>query len=266
MGATMGGLLLALAPPLSSGYSLHGLNSLSRSCSRARPAHACAAATDVEAPPPSAPSEALVSSAILPMQPGPAQVNPPGCPNCESQWLSRSKETEAAEQIRLAEIRTSDHIKYLNEIYEYAQHMNDTQRQELALKPDTELRKFMIDCSTAPSPLMESVYNATMERVPYEQACYICGPEQAMLLRTLVGLSRPRHCLDIGCFKTFCDKKLSAKHFRPRQHAKHFCSARTCKRQAIRAQQCNCSALQNAVNVELTQHGVKTMGIAHRFA
>ena len=169
MGATMGGLLLALAPPLSSGYSLHALNSLSRSCSRARPAHACAAATGVEAPPPSAPSEALVSSAILPMQPGPAQVNPPGCPNCESEWLSRSKETEAAEQIRLSEIRTSDHNKYLNEIYEYAQHMNDTQRQELALKPDTELRKFMIDCSTAPSPLMETVYNATMERVPYEQ-------------------------------------------------------------------------------------------------
>jgi len=39
-----------------------------------------------------------------------------------------------------------------------------------------------------------------MQRVPYEQACYICGPEQAMLLRTLVGLARPRHCLDIGSF------------------------------------------------------------------
>merc|ERR1712224_411655 len=38
------------------------------------------------------------------------------------------------------------------------------------------------------------------EVLPYEQACYICGPEQAMLLRTLVGLARPRRALDIGSF------------------------------------------------------------------
>jgi len=39
--------------------------------------------------------------------------------------------------------------------------------------------------------------------LPYEQACYICGPEQAMLLRTLVALSQPRQCLDVGCFSGY---------------------------------------------------------------
>jgi len=85
-------------------------------------------------------------------------------------------------------------------MWEYAQRMNDTQRQELALDPDVELRNFIINSCTPPTHLMESVYNATMQRVPYEQACYICGPEQAMLLRTLVGLARPRAALDIGSF------------------------------------------------------------------
>ena len=47
--------------------------------------------------------------------------------------------------------------------------MNDTQRQEVALIPDTMLRNFVIKSSTPPSPLMETVYNKTMERVPYEQ-------------------------------------------------------------------------------------------------
>ena len=128
------------------------------------------------------------------------RVFPSGCSSCEAEWLTRSKEAEGEERMRLSRIREDNHSQLSYEIWEYAQRMNDTQRQELALEPDVQLRNFIIDGCTAPTPLMETVYNATMTRVPYEQACYICGPEQAMLLRTLVGLARPRRCLDIGSF------------------------------------------------------------------
>ena len=82
--------------------------------------------------------------------------------------------------------------------------------QELALDPDVELRNFIINSCTPPTPLMETVYNATMTRVPYEMACYICGPEQAMLLRTLVGLARPRRALDIGSFTGYASSAIVA--------------------------------------------------------
>jgi predicted O-methyltransferase YrrM len=128
------------------------------------------------------------------------RVNPAGCASCESEWLASSKQAEGDEQQRLAQLRVDNMSGLSHEIWEYGMRMNDTQRQELALTPDVELRNFIINSCTPPTPLMESVYNATMTRVPYEQACYICGPEQAMLLRTLVGLARPRRALDIGSF------------------------------------------------------------------
>ena len=134
------------------------------------------------------------------LAPPEAQVLPAGCPSCEDEWLKRSKETEASEKERLASLRADDMNTYLSDIWDYAQRMNDTQRQELALTPDTMLRSFIIDSSTPPTKLLEHVYNATMGRVPYEQACYICGPEQALLLRTLVALAHPRRCLDVGSF------------------------------------------------------------------
>ena len=56
------------------------------------------------------------------------------------------------------------------DIWDYAQRMNDTQRQEVALIPDTSLRNFVIKSSTPPTLLMETTYNNTMKRVPYEQA------------------------------------------------------------------------------------------------
>ena len=140
-----------------------------------------------------APAEAVPQEA-------PPPVYPAGCPSCEEEWLSRSKAAEADEQIRLRDLRVGNMSQFSYEMWEYAQRMNDTQRQELALDPDVELRNFIINSCTPPTPLMESVYNATMNRVPYEMACYICGPEQAMLLRTLVGLARPRKALDIGSF------------------------------------------------------------------
>merc|ERR1719310_235121 len=110
--------------------------------------------------------------------------------------------------MRLSRIREDNHSQLSYEIWEYAQRMNDTQRQELALEPDVQLRNFIISSCTPPTPLMETVYNATMARVPYEQACYICGPEQAMLLRTLVGLARPRKALDIGSFTGYASSAI----------------------------------------------------------
>ena len=142
----------------------------------------------------------VASPPELTMEEQPPAVYPAGCPSCELDWLSRSKEAEAEEQQRLAALRLSNMSGFSYEMWEYAQRMNDTQRQELALDPDVMLRNFIISSCTPPTPLMETVYNATMNRVPYEMACYICGPEQAMLLRTLVGLARPRRALDIGSF------------------------------------------------------------------
>jgi len=135
-------------------------------------------------------------------------VYPSGCPSCEADYLARSKEAEQEEQVRLTEVRSANLSAFSYEVWEYAQRMNDTQRQELALDPDVELRNFIINSCTPPTPLMETVYNATMTRVPYEMACYICGPEQAMLLRTLVGLSRPRRALDIGSFTGYASSAI----------------------------------------------------------
>jgi len=163
----------------------------SRRCRSAVSPRACV----TEAPP--APSKVAAADAAAGEQP---RVLPASCPSCEEEWLARSKEAEAEEQVRLAQIRRDNMSQHSYETWEYGQRMNDTQRQELALEPDVGLRNFIIASCTAPTPLMEKVYNATMRRVPYEQACYICGPEQAMLLRTLVGLARPRRALDIGSF------------------------------------------------------------------
>uniref|UniRef100_X5DCN9 Methyltransferase domain-containing protein n=1 Tax=Tisochrysis lutea TaxID=1321669 RepID=X5DCN9_9EUKA len=142
------------------------------------------------------------------MSASPAVVREVGCSSCEAEWVARSKDVEKAEAERLDGLRNSDMRAYVAEIWDYAQHMNDTQRQELALTPDMECRRFVIDSSTPPTPTMERVYNSTMERVPYEQACYICGPEQAMLLRTLVATARPRQALDIGCFTGYASSAI----------------------------------------------------------
>lgn len=128
------------------------------------------------------------------------RVFPNGCASCEADWLSRSKEAEDAEMARLEELRRENLPELGREIWEYGELLNATQRQELALEPDVLLRKFILSSCTPPTPLMERAFAATMQRVPYEQACYVCGPEQAMVLRTLVGLARPRSALDIGSF------------------------------------------------------------------
>jgi len=152
-------------------------------------------------------SAATAATAVAEEAP-PTRVYPSKCESCETEWLARSKDAEAEEMVRLAAVQLENRSQFSYEMFEYAQRMNDTQRQELALEPDVELRNFIIDSCTPPTPLMETVYNATMQRVPYEQACYICGPEQAMLLRTLVGLARPRKALDIGSFTGYASSAI----------------------------------------------------------
>ena len=101
-------------------------------------------------------------------QPAEVRVLPKDCTSCEGVWLERSKEAEYEEQERLLHLRQNNISQHSFEIWEYAQRMNDTQRQELALDPDVLLRNFIIDSCTPPTELMETVYNATMQRVPYE--------------------------------------------------------------------------------------------------
>jgi len=151
---------------------------------------------------------ASVASLAPHAQASDVRVNPAGCASCEDEYLERSKEAESEEQVRLTDVRNANLSQFSFEMWEYAQRMNDTQRQELALDPDVELRNFIINSCTPPTPLMETVYNATMTRVPYEMACYITGPEQAILLRTLVGLSRPRRALDIGSFTGYASSAI----------------------------------------------------------
>ena len=98
------------------------------------------------------------------------RVFPAGCASCEAAWLANSKQTEEEETERLAVLKATNMTEFMADIWDYAQRMNDTQRQEVALIPDTMLRNFVIQSSTPPSPLMENVYNNTMQRVPYEQA------------------------------------------------------------------------------------------------
>lgn len=128
------------------------------------------------------------------------RVLPAGCPSCEADFMERSQEAQKADLDRRAELRTNNMSSFIDEIYEYAMRMNESMRQILMLKTDQELRSYMFNSSTGPTPLMEKVFNTTMLRVPYEVATFICGMDQGMLLRTLVSLSQPRRCLDIGSF------------------------------------------------------------------
>eukprot|EP00965_Chrysotila_dentata_P180509 5959078-Pleurochrysis_carterae.AAC.1 len=73
--------------------------------------------------------EAMGALGMTAMTAMPATVLEPGCVSCENEWLVRSKDTEEAEMLRLAEVRKTNLSQFVREIYDYAQHMNDTQRQ-----------------------------------------------------------------------------------------------------------------------------------------
>ena len=127
-----------------------------------------------------APTRTRQPSMCAPMAPPDelVRVLPADCPSCEADYLVRSKEAELEEQQRLSELRLANLSGFSYEVWEYAQRMNDTQRQEVALDPDVELRNFIINSCTPPTPLMETVYNATMTRVPYEMACASAVPSK----------------------------------------------------------------------------------------
>jgi len=128
------------------------------------------------------------------------RVFPPGCKSCEEQNLEQSAKFEAEEAERLAGMHKANVSDIVEMSYDYGKYLNDSLRHMLALRTDMQLRGFQLDSSTPPTPIMQTVFNATMARVPTEIATYICAPEQAVLLRTLVGLTRPRRLLDVGSF------------------------------------------------------------------
>jgi len=130
----------------------------------------------------------------------PPLVLPADCPSCEEDFLKRSKEFETKEIARLRELAANDREAYLAEVWSYGRLLSDSQRAQLMLGPDVAMRKFILESSTPPTPLMDNVFNSTLQRVHYEDACYLCAPEQATLLRTIAAFVQPRHALDIGSF------------------------------------------------------------------
>jgi predicted O-methyltransferase YrrM len=132
--------------------------------------------------------------------PLPQLVQPADCPSCEQEFLARSKEFEAEELVRLREEAATNLDGFLANVWDYANLLNESQRAQLALGPDVSLRKFILESSTPPTPFMDTVFQATLQRVQYEAACYLCSPEQATLLRAIAAFVQPRHALDIGSF------------------------------------------------------------------
>jgi len=130
----------------------------------------------------------------------PPLVLPADCPSCEEDFLKHSKEFETKEMTRLRELAANDREAYLAEVWSYGRLLSDSQRAQLMLGPDVAMRKFILESSTPPTPLMDNVFNSTLQRVNYEDACYLCAPEQATLLRTIAAFVQPRHALDIGSF------------------------------------------------------------------
>eukprot|EP00306_Pavlova_sp_CCMP459_P024341 CAMPEP_0185556154 /NCGR_PEP_ID=MMETSP1381-20130426/46415_1 /TAXON_ID=298111 /ORGANISM="Pavlova sp., Strain CCMP459" /LENGTH=264 /DNA_ID=CAMNT_0028169517 /DNA_START=15 /DNA_END=806 /DNA_ORIENTATION=+ len=84
------------------------------------------------------------------------------------------------------------------ELRNYVDQINATGPPPLA--PDNELRDIVLRSSTPTSRLLDDIYNYTFRHVPYDDAMYICAPEQAVLLTTLVRLMRAREVLDVGSF------------------------------------------------------------------
>jgi predicted O-methyltransferase YrrM len=68
------------------------------------------------------------------------------------------------------------------------------------LAPDNELRDIVLRSSTPQARLLDDIHNYTFRNVPYEDAMYICAPEQATMLTLLARVMRARECLDIGSF------------------------------------------------------------------
>lgn len=122
---------------------------------------------------------------------------PKGCKSCEELALEENKKREEAEKIHIDRVNAENKTELVTEMWKYGQVLNLT---NIMIKPDMEVRRFLLGSASQLSPLMGKAYRETMERVPYENSWAICAPEQATALRTLTSMVQPRECLDIGSF------------------------------------------------------------------
>mmetsp|Transcript_37419 Transcript_37419/g.87877 ORF Transcript_37419/g.87877 Transcript_37419/m.87877 type:complete len:454 (+) Transcript_37419:1-1362(+) len=116
----------------------------------------------------------------------------------EAIFMEKTKLEEEAEKQRLADLKASNMTGFVEELRKYVDQINATGPPPLA--PDNELRDVVLRSSTPPSRLHDDIYNYTFVNVPYEDAMYICAPEQATLLHLLARTVRAREALDIGSF------------------------------------------------------------------
>lgn len=116
----------------------------------------------------------------------------------EAVFMAKSAADEELEKQRLAELKAANMTAFVWELQKYVDQINATGPPPLA--PDNELRDIVLRSSTPPSRLIDDIYNYTFRNVPYEDAMYICAPEQATLLHLLARLVRARECLDVGSF------------------------------------------------------------------
>lgn len=125
-------------------------------------------------------------------------AGPEGAVDEEAVFMAKTAADEEAEKKRLAELKATNMTAFVWELQKYVDQINATGPPPLA--PDNELRDIVLRSSTPPSRLIDDIYNYTFRNVPYEDAMYICAPEQATLLHLLTRLVRARECLDVGSF------------------------------------------------------------------
>ena len=123
-------------------------------------------ATEAEAPAWVPPGAAPVPGADEELK----RVYPSNCPSCETSYLERSKVAEADEVQRLEALRYDNMSGFSYEVWEYAQRMNDTQRQELALDPDVELVRPPASCTRRLAHEQRSAYGVSSPHRPSSAA------------------------------------------------------------------------------------------------
>lgn len=112
--------------------------------------------------------------------------------------MEKTKADEAAEKARLAELKETNFTGFISELRKYVDQINATGPPPLLA--DTELRDCVLRSSCPPSRLLDDIYNYTFRAIPYEDAMYICAPEQAVLLHLLTKAMLAVECLDVGTF------------------------------------------------------------------
>jgi predicted O-methyltransferase YrrM len=116
----------------------------------------------------------------------------------EAVFMEKTKVEEELEKTRLLELKATNMTAFTWELRKYVDQINATGPPPLA--PDNELRDIVLRSSTPQARLLDDIHNYTFRNVPYEDAMYICAPEQATMLTLLARVMRARECLDIGSF------------------------------------------------------------------